>query len=353
MTIASRIRQANPVETPALSPRGRAELRVLAGSDNVPEVSMAKAPIRSGHARRTVRWLAPVAAATLVIAGVTAGMTLSGHDVGPALAPYVFADEIEAPVVSSEVSPERFGTSIIVDIPFAPVSGTAPMHLVQRIWFLSDAGWVDVPENLVFRLNDVSYGVATYQAENWPFGGSHRIIVAGPDSSFCAPSESETGAGEYFSGGEFRVDGDTLELSSITGYSLCGKRGSSEPLIEVSTTDLDTGSSSSSTVAANGVTTNPDAIISLMKQFELGSDGQWVSVPAGYESWRDIHIFASAGGPAGQTLSAGKLTIHQGGGWTVTVIVDEDGQCTITAGEEYLAKAGVQLNGDGTCSYTQ
>lgn len=348
MDITSRLRKANPVGQPTMTPRGRAELRALVGPDNVPEMTSEK-PTASPSLHRKGVWLAPIAAATLVIGGVAAGMTLSSDDGGPVLAPYVFADEIYGPVVSSEVSPERYGTSIIVDIPLAPVGGKPAPHLVQRIWFVSDDAWVDVPDNLTLRLTGVTDGVGTYAAKNWPFQVSYTVAFVGPESSLCTADESDTGPGTQFSASSQSDDGSQGPNANTTYYLCDGSMLDSGDPAYISS-DMFSGDSDATTFSAELMTTDPDAAITHLKELELSPDGLGGSVHSRDGYWPEFNWDFPGIPQPGQPLSQAEYS-ETTSEWEVVLVVDERGQCTITKGVEYFDKTNYQLNDDGTCSY--
>jgi len=124
---------------------------------------------------------------------------------------------------------------------------------------------------------------------------------------------------------------------------------------------------STTTVEVAGLTQDPDTMIALLKQFELGQDGYWADLPAGYDSWRAQRAVApgwwlsvscadSTDSPVGDgQLAPGAYVfpVADYPGDSIVVAVDQAGQCTVTSdmAPGYLSEAGVTLNDDGTCSY--
>ena len=187
MRLTNLLKKANPVQPTAMSPRGRSELRALVGEDNVPIVD-AQTTTELRRSRRTVRWLAPIAAAVLVVAGVSAGLFFSDR---PDLTSYAFADTITATVMPGEVTPVPLGTSIIIDMPYPAEPGQPVKHDIRRIWlavgnqFSATWGWTQVPGSLTFALQQVVDGTGVYQAQNWPYDKPYDLIVYGPQSPSC------------------------------------------------------------------------------------------------------------------------------------------------------------------------
>lgn len=353
MRLTSALKRANPIQTPPeLSVRARAELRALVGPENVPDSPPGEShPARSP---RRVRWLAPGAAALLAVAGI--GIGLSSHSTTP----YAFAETVTAAVMPGEVAPIPLGTSLIFEIPYPRAAGQPQAYAMRRVWLSVDAaywaGWTQIPSNLTFTLQNVTDDIGFYQAENWPYDKVYEMVIVGPGSSRCG-------------GGDLPYDIDFDEIMASTQIYLCAfalaqaSPDYSPPPID-SLQMIQGGWSvpdgvGTIAVEISGTTNDPDRFLSVLKGFELGMNGRWVSVPEGYEDWAQVAtpVDPCPGGSTsplpqpGGTFAAGLYCFLPQGGDAVSIGVRDDGTCVVKAGEGHLSEVGVKLDSDGTCSY--
>ena len=357
MKLTSLLKNANPVRTPTeLSVRGRAELRQLVGSDTVLE--SVQEPVR--RPRRTL-WLAPSLAAVVLVAGVTAFLGLS--DRSPVTS-YAFADTVTATVMPPEVTPVPVGTSLIFEIPFPEIAGQAQTYVVKRVWMSVEdvywAGWTQIPSNLTFTLQTVVDDIGYYRAENWPYDKVFEMLIVGPGSSKC-----QGGDVPY-------ADASVDQIMADTWFSLCAfalaqaSPGHYSPPEMDTLTMMQVGFSSSegpSTTAVEifGTTQDPDRLIDVLEQFDLGMNGKWVSLPTGYQDWAEVtHPLGSCGGTLASTFPyAGEdflpgtyCAFGPDGEASFALDVLDDGTCVIRTGADLLPTVGITLNPDGTCTYT-
>ena len=361
MKLTSSLRNANPVRTPTeLSVRGRAELRRLVGSDVIlPEASPQRRPALSRRPRRTL-WLAPSLAALLLVVGVSAFLSLSNRS---PVTSYAFADTVTATVMPPEVVPVPVGTSLIFEIPYPTIAGQAQTYLVKRTWLSVEdvywAGWTQIPSNLTFTLQTVLDDIGYYRAENWPYPKAFEMMIIGPASSKCQ-------------GGEIPyADVSVDQIMADTWFSLCAfalaqasPSHYSPPAMDTLTM-LQVGFSASqgpstTAVEISSTTQDPDRLIGVLEQFDLGMNGKWVSLPEGYEDWAEVsHPLGSCGGSlaypfpyAGENFAPGSYCAFGPDGETsVTLDVLDDGTCVIRRGQDLLPVVGITLNPDGTCTY--
>jgi len=355
MRLTSQLRNANPVQTPSeISVRGRAELRGLVGTPVVEAHSPQRRP------RRTL-WLAPSLAAVVIIAGVTAFLGLS--DRSP-MTSYAFAETVTATVMPPEIAPVPLGTSLIFEIPYPEMAGQAQTYVVKRTWLSVDdvywAGWTHIPGNLTFTLHAVADDVGYYQAENWPYDKVFEMMIVGPGSSRCQGGEvpyADVNPGQIMADTWFYLCAFALSQASPSHYP---------PPVMDTLTLMQVGFATSegpSTTAVEiyGTTQDPDHLIDILEQFDLGMNGKWVSLPAGYEDWDLVSMpMGSCGGSleypfpyAGEDFAPGSYcSFTPGGEDAVTFDVLDDGICVIHTGEDLLPVVGITLNPDGTCTYT-
>ncbi|MDR2930977.1 MAG: hypothetical protein LBV06_08765 [Propionibacteriaceae bacterium] len=286
-----------------LSDRARAELLSLVGdpeltdqtprTTNAPRTRLARAP----------RWLAPGLAAVLTVGGFGFAMTMSSDD----FTPYAFADTLTATTIPGAITPIAQGTSLIFDLPYPTRPDQASTHIVERAWLAfadhttsTTWGWEQVPDTVTFTLREVTDGVGYYEAGDWALDGAYRLIVAGPDSSQCASHRLADSLDlTTFIHGEaptVTVD-DPNTVGATTQFLLCDLEtagaAASWPTSPydlamnqtIAATGQDGSSAGLTTVEIAALTQDPAATIAQLKQFELGVDGQWISLPSGYEGW--------------------------------------------------------------------
>ena len=349
MKLTASLKRANPVRTPAeLSTRGRAELRHLVGS--VPE--------QVRRPRRTL-WLAPSLAAVLLVAGVSA-WALSDRS---SLTSYAFADTVTATVMPAEVAPIPVGTSLIFEIPYPKMAGQAQSYIVKRTWLSVEdvywAGWTQIPSNLTFTLQTVADDIGYYRAENWPYDKVFEMLIVGPGSSKC-----QGGDVPY-------ADASVDQIMADTWFYLCAFALAQASPSHYSPPAMDTlammqvgfsASEGPSTTAVEifGTTQDPDHLIDILEQFDLGMNGKWVSLPEGYQEWAEVsHPMGSCGGSlaypfpyAGEDFAPGAYCAFGPDGETsVALDVLDNGTCVIHYGEALLPVVGIIVNSDGTCTY--
>ena len=370
MKLSSMVRNANPVRTPTeLSVTGRAELRRIVGGSAtqtsspviLPQAGSPPAvtpPVRP-RPRRTL-WLAPSLAAIILVTGVCGFLTLS--DRSP-LTSYAFADTITATVMPAEVTPIPLGTSVVFEIPYPTMPGQAQTYVVKRTWLSVDevywAGWTQIPSDLTFTLQTVTDDIGYYRAENWPYDKVFQMLIVGPGSSRCQ-------------GGDIPyADASFEQIMADTWFFLCdfvlaqASPGTYPPPAMDALTMIQGGWSApdglgSTAVEIYGNTQNPDLLISILEQFDLGMNGRWVSLPQGYESWDQVFVpMGSCGGSlafpfpyAGQNFDPGSYCAFAPDGVSaVTFDVHDDGTCVFKSGEDLISTVGITLNPDRTCTY--
>ena len=371
MRLTPLLTRINPVRTPSeLSVRGRTDLRRLVGADNVPESrrNTARGALsdvigQDSHRPRPrrVAWLAPSLAAVLLVAGVSAFLGLS--DRSP-VTPYAFAETITATVMPAEVTPIPLGTSIIFTIPYPQTPGQAQTYVVKRTWLSVDdvywAGWTQIPGNLTFTLRVIADDIGYYRAENWPYDKVFEMRIIGPGSSRCAGGDVP-----YADASFDQIMADTL--FSLCAFALAQASPSTYTLPAMDTLTMIQGGwvapdgLGTTAVEIFGATQNPDLLIGVLEQFDLGMNGRWVSLPAGYEQWDQVFVpMGSCGGSlafpfpyAGEDFSPGSYCAFAPDGVSaVTFDVRDDGTCVVKSGGDVASAAGITLNHDGTCTYT-
>jgi len=383
MRLASSLRKANPVRTPQeLSVRGRAELRRLVGADNVPEspgrMTARRAPSRvilpkTGSPRQTsdpsraprrprrTLWLAPSLAAVLLVASVSVFLGLS--DRSPVTS-YAFAETVTATVMPAEVAPVPLGTSIIFEIPYPSLAGQAQSYVVKRTWLSIEdvywAGWTQIPSNLTFILQTVADDIGYYHAENWPYDKVFQMVIIGPGSSRCQGGEVPDVAASVD-----QIMVDTWFYLCAFALAQASPSQYSPPVMDALTMTqvgfAASGGPSTTAVEVYGTTQDPDRLIDVLEQFDLGMNGKWVSLPDGYKDWGEVTVpMGSCGGSlaypfpyAGEDFAPGSYCAFAPDAESaVTLDVRDDGTCVIQSGEDLLSVVGITLNPDGTCTYT-
>ena len=378
MRLSSLLMNANPVRTPKeLSPQGRADLRRIMGTPTTTRVTaavptpvilpQAGSPHQPPAVTRTPRprsrrtlWLAPSLAAAVLVAGVTAFLGLS--DRSPVTS-YAFADTVTATVMPPEVAPIPLGTSLIFEVPYPEIPGQAQTYLVKRTWLSVDdvywAGWTQIPSNLTFALQTVSDDIGYYRAVNWPYPKVFQMLIIGPDSSKC-----QGGDVPY-------ADASFDQIMASTWFSLCAfvlsqaSPGTYSPPAMDTLTMIQGGWSApdglgSTAVEIFGSTQDPDHLIDILEEFNLGMNGKWVSLPAEYEEWDQVGVpIGSCGGSLdypfpypGEDFAPGAYcAVAPGTTDTIAFDVLDNGTCVIQSGADLAPLVGLTLNPDGTCTY--
>ncbi len=385
MRLTTQLKRSNPVATPAApSPQARVRFRAMLAASDPGGAGRTTGTHQADEAspspaRPRLKWpvsrrLAPILAATTVVAGIGLGFGLQWNQG----APYAFADTVTATVLPGQITPQTLGTSLMFDIPYPDSARRETTHIVERVWMhISDEqttatwNWTTFPDSLVFRLQKVVDDIGFYLAEDWPFEKAYRLVIVAPGSSTCL-------------GGDPPDDGANPEdLMMESGFNLCAFP-SAEATPRLPTPEMEeiifqhSGYSSSSlmthTITLRAVTTQPSRLIEQMRQFNLRANGTWESVPAGYENWTHrLDMQAYLGDDCDQTDDCALLSppdpgVLEHGAYgfalpstpadkatladaVVGIWVNEDQTCVIKAGMEYLDEVGITLNPDGSCTY--